>query len=144
MATIKVVNDKKSGRPFESEEGENMSYDHLHEIDSNPETNQHLAEIVESLEKNGWIGLPLLANGEFLFNGCHRATACEILEIEPEVHQLEIACTWGDDEYTDYLLQKLVDAMGTREILSALKDLRDEGMVDQMSVDIMQAEYDKE
>mgnify|MGYP001060458819 CR=1 FL=1 len=121
-----------------------MSYDHLHEIDSNPETNQHLAEIVESIKQNGWVGLPLLADGENLFNGCHRVTACEILSIEPKVHQLEIACAWGDDEYTDYLLQNLTDAMDTQSVLNALKDLRDEGMVDQLSVDIMQAEYEKE
>ena len=120
------------------------TYNHFHEIDSNPETNKHLAEIIESIKANGWQGLPLLADGENLFNGCHRATACEILDILPEVHQMQIGCTWGDDEYSDYLLQNLCDAHGSDDVLRALKELRAEGLVDQTSVDIMQAEYDKE
>lgn len=120
------------------------TYNHFHEIDRNPETNKHLAEIVESIKANGWQGLPLLADGEYLFNGCHRATACEILDIAPDVHEMEISCTWGDDEYSDYLLRNLCDAHDTGEVLHALKELRAEGLVDQMSVDIMQAEYDKE
>ena len=119
------------------------TYNHLHEIDRT-ETNTHLAEIAGSIKANGWQGLPLLADGDNLFNGCHRATACEILDISPDVHQLEIACTWGDDEYSDYLLRNLCDATGSDDVLSALKALREEGLVDQMSVDIMQAEYDKE
>ncbi len=120
------------------------TYNHFHEIDCNTETNKHLAEIVESIKANGWQGLPLLADGENLFNGCHRATACEILDIAPEVHQVEISCAWGDDEYSDYLLQNLCDANGSDDVLRALKELRAKGLVDQMSVDIMQAEYDKE
>lgn len=119
-------------------------YNHFHEIDSDPETNRHLAEIVESIKVNGWQGLPLLADGDNLFNGCHRATACEILDIEPEVHQVEISCDWGEDEYCDFLLNSLCDAKDSDDVLRALKALRKEGLVDQMSVDIMQAECDKE
>ena len=66
-----------------------MKYTPLHHIDTNPETNEHLAEIVESLENNGWKGLPLLVldlgNELQLLNGCHRYAACEILNIEPEI-----------------------------------------------------------
>ena len=119
-------------------------YNHFHEIDSNPATNKHLAEIVESIQANGWQGLPLLTDGDNLVNGCHRATACEILGIEPEVHEMQISCTWGDDEYSDYLLNNLSDAPRSDDVLRALKELRAEGLIDQMSVDIMQAECDKE
>lgn len=115
----------------------------FHEIDENPETNKHLAEIIESISKNGWVGLPLLADGECLFNGCHRATACEILEIEPKIHQIEITCTWGDSPETDQLLSDL-NGNESGDILQALKGLYDLGFVDKKSVDIMQAEYDHE
>lgn len=120
------------------------TYNHYHEIDSNPETNKHLAEIIESIKINGWQGLPLLADGENLLTGCHRATACEILEVTPEVHTIEFACTWGDGEYSDMLLDDFANASDTQDLLNALKALRSEGLVDQESVDIMQAEYDKE
>lgn len=120
------------------------SYNLFHEIDNNPQTNKHLADIVESIKANGWQGLPLLAVGDQLLNGCHRATACSILGIEPEVHQAEINCTWGDDPYTDELLQDLADACRTDLALRALKALREEGRVDQFSVDILQAELEKE
>lgn len=119
-------------------------YNLFHEIDTNPETNKHLAEIIESIKANGWQGLPLLAIGDQLLNGCHRATACEILGIEPEVHQAEIACAWGDSVYTDELLQDLFDGFRTDVVLRALKELRAEGLVDQLSVDILQAEWEKE
>jgi ParB-like chromosome segregation protein Spo0J len=121
-----------------------MSYNHFHEINENPKTNKHLAEIVESIKANGWQGPPLLVYGDNLLNGCHRATACEILDIDPEVHDMQISCTWGDDKYTDYLLNNLCDAKDAEDILRALKELRSEGLIDQMSVDIMQAEYDKD
>jgi hypothetical protein len=120
------------------------TYNLWHDIDSNPKTNPHLAEIIESIKTHGWQGLPLLASGENLYNGCHRATACEILGIAPEVHELEITCTWGDDDYTDCLLENLCNACRSDHVLRALKELRAEGLVDQMSVDIMQAECDKE
>lgn len=115
----------------------------FHEIDKNTKTNKHLAEIIESIKKNGWIGLPLLADGECLFNGCHRATACEILGINPEIHQVEVSCTWGDSPETDELLCGL-NGNDTGEILEALKNLFDLGLVDKQSVDIMLAEYDNE
>ena len=120
------------------------TYNHFHEIDRDPKSNKHLADIVASIQANSWQGLPLLADGDNLLTGCHRATACEILDIDPEVHDLEITCTWGDDEYTDHLLEDLCDAHNSDGILHALKELRAEGYVDQMSVDIMQAECDKE
>jgi hypothetical protein len=120
------------------------TYNHFHEIDSNPKTNKHLAEIIESIKINGWQGLPLLADGENLLNGCHRATACEILGTEPEVHQIKLSCTWGDNDYTDKLLNDLCDAQDSFALLAVLRELRKKGLVDQMSVDVMQAEYDKE
>ena len=119
-------------------------YTKFHEIDENPETNQHLAEIVKSISENGWVGLPLLACGDQLLTGCHRATACEIIDVEPEVHQLQIACTWGDDDYTDMLLDDLSDAGNARTLLKVLKTLHAEGLVDNLSVKIMQAVCDKE
>lgn len=118
-----------------------MTYTKWHEIDENPETNAHLAEIVESIKTNGWVGLPLLADEEYLFNGCHRATACEILGIDPQVHNMQITANW-DDHY--YLLFDLSNARRTDEVLRALKALRALNLVDQLSVDIMQAEDDKE
>jgi ParB-like chromosome segregation protein Spo0J len=121
-----------------------MNYNHFHEIDRSLETNKHLAEIVESIKANGWQGLPLLASGQYLVNGCHRATACEIIGVEPEIHEMQFSCTWGDDEYTDRLLENLCDAKGSDDVLRALKELHAEGLIDQMSIDIMQAEYDKE
>lgn len=121
-----------------------MKYIHFHQIDDNPESNKHLSEIVDSIKANGWRGLPLLANGDNLLNGCHRATACKILGIEPEVHQIELACTWGDDEYADCLLDALCDARSGDEVLKAMKDLYAMGYIDKLSVDIMQAECDKE
>ena len=121
-----------------------MSYIKFHEIDENPETNAKLAEIVASLEADGWQGLPLLADGEQLLNGCHRYTACEILGIEPEVHQIEVDCKWRDSEYTDYLLGNLSDAFDTESIYKAIRALHDEGLVDDLALAIAKAEYDNE
>lgn len=121
-----------------------MNYILYHDIDDNPETNEHLDEIIQSIRKNGWVGLPLLAIGDKLLNGSHRATACKILGIDPQVHQAQIKCTWGEDDYIDYLLESLADAVDTLAILQALKGLQDEGLVDDESVMIMQAEYNKE
>jgi len=121
-----------------------MKYQLYHEIDTNPETNKHLAEIIESIKANGWKGLPLLSIGEQLLNGSHRATACEILGIDPVVHEAEIGCTWGDSEYTDYLLNDLADAKSTDQIMCAIKSLHDEGLIDDLSLEIMEAELDKE
>jgi hypothetical protein len=120
------------------------NYIKYHEIDKNPETNEHLAELIESIKANGWKGLPLLADGDQLLNGCHRAAACEVLGIEPEVHQIEISCNPREDDYTDYLLDNFANAFDTISLLQSLKDLLAEGLVDQASVDIIQAEYDKE
>jgi hypothetical protein len=121
-----------------------MNYQHFHIIDDNPETNKHLAEIVESIDANGWLGLPLLSNGNVLLNGCHRATACEILEIEPVVHEAEISCGWCDSPYTDRLLGDLVDASSTEEVYSAIKALHEEGLIDDLSLEIIEAEWQKE
>ncbi len=117
------------------------AYTHRHEIDNNPETNDKLSKIVSRIKSTGWAGLPLLACGDQLLTGCHRATACEILGVEPEVHQAKITANW-DDHY--YLLSDLADASNDDSILSALRALLDEGLVDQESVDIMQAEVNKD
>lgn len=121
-----------------------MKYNLFHEIDENQETNQHLAKIIESISKKGWIGSPLLAIEDRLVNGCHRATACKILGVEPNVHHAQIKCTWGDDEYSDYLLENLANAIDTLSVLQALNDLLDANLIDEESVRIMQEEYDKE
>jgi hypothetical protein len=120
------------------------TYNPRHTIDRNPATNEHLAEIMGSIATNGWQGLPLLVSGYDLLTGTHRATACAILDVEPEVHQLDLHCNWGDEDYSDDLLRDLCDAGDSLALLRALKALRAAGLVDQKSVDIMQAEYDKE
>lgn len=111
------------------------------DIDKNPETNEHLAGILESIQANGWVGLPLLAVGDQLLNGCHRATACNLLGLSPEVHQVELSCTYGDGY--DYLLLALAEANSSDAVLNALLDLQAEGLVDDYSVHIMQAECEK-
>ena len=117
-------------------------YTLYHDIDSNPETNEHLAGILESLRANGWVGLPLLAVGDQLLNGCHRATACKILGISPEVHQAEIGATFGDGY--DYLLLALAEANSSDAVLQALLGLQAEGLVDDYTVHIMRTECNKE
>lgn len=118
------------------------TYNTFHEIDTDPETNSHLAEIVASMTANGWQGLPLVAVGQQLLNGAHRYTASQIAGIEPMVHEIEITLDWGDDD--EYLLSDFADAHDTREILRALRALYDAGYVDGYSVEIMDAEYKKE
>ena len=117
-------------------------YTLYHDIDEDPETNEHLAGLVESLRANGWVGLPLLAVGDQLLNGCHRATACKILGISPEVHQAEIGATFGDGY--DYLLLALAEANSSDAVLNALLGLQAEGLVDDYTVHIMRTECEKE
>lgn len=122
-----------------------MNYAKFHEIDENPETNEHLREILESIRTNGWQGLPLLSlDGETLINGCHRATACEILGIEPEVHVAEIKCKWGDDEFTDELLGYIYNGASNNSLLYALRTMHELDLIDELSLEIFEAEYEKE
>lgn len=116
------------------------SYTKYHEIET--DNNPHLDEIVASMIADGWVGLPLLADGEQLLNGAHRYTASQIAGIEPQVHQMEITLNWGDDE--DYLLDAYAMATDTPSMLRALRDMFEAGYVDQYSVEIMSAEADKE
>jgi ParB-like chromosome segregation protein Spo0J len=115
----------------------------FHEIDTNPETNSKLAEIISSIEANGWQGLPLLAIGDQLYNGCHRYIACEILGVEPEVHQMEIAES-DDPEYRQYLIDNLVMANDTQELYNAINELHDEGLVDDLAFEIIKNEWESE
>lgn len=117
-------------------------YKIFHDIDPNPESNSHLAEIIESIRQNGWQGDPLLAIGDQLLTGSHRATACEILGIVPPVHQVQIGCTWGDG-YDDLLLD-LADANDTPSLWRALKALHEEGLLDDYSLELISREYEKE
>ena len=119
-----------------------MKYQIFHEIDQNPETNNHLREIIESIEKRGWVGDPLIACGDQLLNGCHRATACDILGIEPEVHQVQISCTWGDG-YDD-LLNDFADASDSESLLRIMEEMYAEGLIDEYSVEIIRREVEKE
>ena len=119
-----------------------MNYIKYHEIDENPETNKHLAEIIESIDKYGWAGLPLLADGDQLFNGAHRATACKILDIEPEVHQIIIKT--AKDEYEQYLIDQIAEAIDTESLYRAIKNLHSEGLVDDYSLRIIEEEWEKE
>lgn len=116
-----------------------MNYIKYHEIDENPETNKHLSEIIESLKVNGWQGLPLLADRDQLLNGCHRYTACEILGIEPVVHQLIIAES-DDQDYRDYLIEQLGEANRTDDLYRAIKALHEDGLVDDLAFEIIAAE----
>jgi len=118
------------------------SYIKYHEIDNNPETNIKLKEIVDSLAENGWQGYPLLAIGDQLLTGCHRATACKILDIEPVVHQAIIA--EAKDEVDQYYIDELADCFDTETLYRAIKALYDEGLVDDYSLEIIAAEYTKE
>jgi hypothetical protein len=115
-----------------------MSYTKYHEIDENPETNQHLAEIMNSLVTNGWQGRPLLAIGDQLVTGCHRMTACELLGIEPEVHEAEITLNWGDDD--DWMLSDLANASRNDMLLLAMETMLEAGYIDEYSVELMRAE----
>jgi len=115
----------------------------LHTIDQNPETNTHLAEIMDSIKSNGWQGLPLVAIGEQLLNGCHRATACALLEIDPQVYAIE-APTASDDEYINDLWYDLGNPTGTDQILVTLQALYDEGLVERYAIDILSAELTHE
>ena len=119
-----------------------MNYIKYHEIDENPETNKHLAEIIESIDKYGWAGLPLLADGNQLLNGAHRATACKILDIEPEVHQIIIKT--ANDEYEQYLIDQTAEAIDTESLYRAIKNLHNEGLVDDYSLRIIEEEWKKE
>ncbi len=116
----------------------------FHEIDRNPISNKKLAALIESISNDGWQGLPLLADGEQLLTGCHRATACEILGIEPEVHQLQVYITWGDDPYGDYLLNNLANAARTDQLKEVIQALFDEGWCDEISLQIILAEGEHE
>ena len=118
------------------------TYNKFHEIDNNPETNSHLAEILNSIKSNGWQGLPLLAIGDQLLTGAHRATACNILDVVPVVHQMIIE--EAKDEYEQYLIDQLADACGTDDLFHTIRSLHDEGLVDDYSLEIIDAEYKKE
>ena len=120
-----------------------MTYQKLHEIDTT-ENNGHLAEIVNSIKVNGWQGLPLLASGDQLLNGSHRATACEILDIDPNVHQIEVKIGRGTDDYIDLLWDSLITSSDTEEIYRSLSDLLDENAIDEYSVQIIKAECENE
>jgi len=119
-----------------------MDYLKNHKIDENPDTNSHLAEIIESLRANGWQGRPLLAIGDQLYTGCHRMTACEILGIEPEVHEAEITISWGHED--DWMLSDLAMAFDTKSVMNAMDQLLESGYIDQESVDLIRAEYAQE
>lgn len=119
------------------------NYQTYHEIDTNPQTNTKLAEIIASIEANGWQGLPLLAIGDQLLNGCHRYNACQIIGIAPEVHQMEIAES-DDLEYRQYLIENLNMAYDTQSLLNAIKALHDEGLVDDLALEIIRTEWENE
>jgi len=111
-----------------------MYYQHRHEIDTNPETNEKLASIIASLESNGWQGRPVLVQGNTAYTGCHRLTACEILGVTPETHEIEITAQWGRD---DYLLDWFCGAVDDDDLLNAMDALLEDGLIDQTSVEIM-------
>ncbi|MGB9755229.1 hypothetical protein [Roseiflexus castenholzii] len=122
-----------------------MGYIMLHDINEDPNENNHLKEILESISTWGWQGPPLLADGDRLLTGCHRSTACRILGVKPPVHQIAWRVAWGDD--CDDLLSAYADAVEAQDaflIYRALRALHAEGAIDDESLDIMRAEYEKE
>ena len=117
----------------------------FYEIDTDPQTNSHLSEIMKSIKRNAWQGYPLLAlDEENLITGCHRATACELLEIEPDVHQIVLNIFIWDGEEAHSLLEDLWWAKNTEEMYSAISKLHDGGYIDDFSLEIIRAEFNKE
>jgi len=115
-------------------------YNKPHEIDENPETNEHLNDIVESMNKDGWVGRPLLVDGYQLFSGCHRYTASQIAGIEPKLHQMEVTLDYGDDD--DWMLYDLADAYDDQSRYYAIKQLHDAGYIDNKSYELAKYEHE--
>ncbi len=58
-----------------------MNYTTYHEI----EDQSKVAELVVSMRRNGWLGGPLVADGDQLITGAHRYPAALEAGIEPKV-----------------------------------------------------------
>ncbi len=127
-----------------------MRYDTPHPIDANPETNQKLAKIIESLKTNGWQGRPVLVMDINAYTGCHRLAACEILEIDPETHEMEIelpAGLWDEEFFSEYereeilgLCENFYGAIDDDDRLSAAERLLERNMIDEYSVELLKEE----
>lgn len=118
-----------------------MTYKKWHEIDDSPETNEYLAEIIDSIKNNGWQGRPILAIDDQLLTGCHRYAACKILGVEPVIHQVQMLITpWSGDDLFDELWGDLLDAKNNEALVYALKQLVEIGGADAESLKIMEEE----
>lgn len=72
-----------------------------------PEDQDHLVEIIQSIEANGWIGAPLVIFGDQLITGSHRYAACQALD-------------WSDGEIPTVALEDIFAYCGLDfETLSA-------------------------
>jgi hypothetical protein len=59
---------------------------------------EHLAELQESMQLDGWIGAPLVVDGEQALTGAHRYDAAQAAEIAiPRVQAADLAAAYGID-----------------------------------------------
>ncbi|GHV51248.1 hypothetical protein FACS1894216_04910 [Synergistales bacterium] len=74
-----------------------------------------VAEIVKSIEDNGWQGMPILVCDDILVTGCHRQAALG-----------EIARKCDEGEYDDDMEEKMVNLLNDRGIAANVRDLMDD------------------
>ena len=110
----------------------------------NIDDNDHLDDIVNSLRTNGWIGLPLLAINDQLLTGSHRYCACQILGVNPVVHQCVFTNPTNDDYITRLINDLTTVCNDSNDLLYVIQLLRAENAIDDYSIMIMQAESIKE
>lgn len=101
-----------------------MNYATWHEI----EDETKLAQLVESMSANGWVGTPLVADNDQLLTGAHRWVAAEQAGIEAAVVDIRDICAeHGIDwdallgEY-DYAYEIAVVEIVTHELPQSLKN----------------------
>ena len=119
-----------------------MTYKIWNEV--NPDNNDHLNDIINSLNTNGWTGLPLLAIDDQLLTGSHRYIACQIANINPIIHQ----CIFNNPNNDDYIARLINDLTSicndSHDLLYIMQLLQSESAIDDYSVMIMQMETEKE
>lgn len=68
-----------------------MTYATWHEITDETK----LAELVASMTADGWVGAPLVADGDQLLNGSHRSVAAKLAGVEaPVIDIRELVEDW--------------------------------------------------
>lgn len=69
-----------------------MNYQPIHQV----EDQDKLAALVASMTESGWVGAPIVVDGEQAITGSHRLAAAQIAEIEIET--VELADLFADAE----------------------------------------------